>query len=262
MDRLRGFLFLAFTVFLLLPGKMLLPGGGFSVYPMTGEFREPQTITIYLTFDDGPCKGSEEVDRLATLDSVMINVFVIGHAALSNDSMKLLFLRYENNPMIEIGNHSYSHANRKYRRYYEDAAAVLKDFAINRDSLHLENNIARLPGRNYWRVGNWRQDDIVNGKEAADSLAAHGYRIFGWDLEWRCDSVTGLSSRTGREMLDQMNRLVGEGRTFRAGNVVILLHDPQLQNAGFRAELRDFIKRAKEWGNYRIRHLSSYPSAS
>lgn len=245
---------LAVAVFLLSAGRNPCPGraGGAAGYFV------PPVVTIYLSFDDGPCKGSEEVDRLATVDSVPVNVFVIGKYVFSSDSMNLLFRRYERNPMIEIGNHSFTHANKKYRKYYEDAGEVLADFNVNRDSLHLVNGIARLPGRNFWRIGKRRQEDIVNGKEAADSLAAQGYRVFGWDLEWRSDSL-GLSVHSGREMLELVDKTVREERTFRAANIVILLHDPQLQNAEFLAELRDFIRRVREKSNYRFGHLSAYP---
>jgi peptidoglycan/xylan/chitin deacetylase (PgdA/CDA1 family) len=214
-------------------------------------------VNVYLTFDDGPGPGSEQVYGFADSEGVKINLFVVGHRVLRGDSSGNVFRQHHRDSLILICNHSFSHAGGRYRQYYEDAASVLKDFDRNRDTLSLENNIARLPGRNYWRVGGRTQDDIVNGKEAADSLTVHGYRVFGWDVEWKADS---LHWRTGAEMMDKVEKLVQQQRTFTPRNIVLLFHDEEFQEVAFREEVRSFVKLLSCKAGYRIAHLTEYPS--
>ena len=229
----------------------------FACFFLTVAFIQ-RPVNVYLTFDDGPGPGSEQVYGFADSGNVKINLFVVGHRVLRGDSSSNVFRQHHHDSLILICNHSFSHAGGHYRQYYEDAAAVLRDFDRNRDTLSLENNIARLPGRNYWRVGARVEDDIFNGKEAADSLAAHGYKIFGWDVEWKADS---LHWRTGVEMIDKMEKLVQEQWTFTPRNIVILFHDEAFQDANFRKEVRSFVKLLSCKTGYRIAHLTEYPSA-
>jgi len=214
-------------------------------------------VNVYLTFDDGPGPGSEQVYRFADSTGVKINLFAVGHRVLRGDSSGIAFRQHQHDSLILVCNHSFSHADGHYNKYYEDPAAVLKDFDRNRDTLSLENNIARLPGRNCWRVGGRAADDFVNGKEAADSLAMHGYRLFGWDVEWKADS---LHRKSGAEMMDKVERMVREQRTFTPRNVVILFHDEEFQDGDFRKEVRSFVKLLSRKVDYRTVHLTAYPS--
>jgi peptidoglycan/xylan/chitin deacetylase (PgdA/CDA1 family) len=136
-----------------------------------------QPVNIFLTFDDGPGPGTRQVYSLADSEQVKINAFIIGNRAVAMDSIGILFQNFRQDSLILFANHSFSHAEGHYRKYYEDPAAVVKDFDRNRDALHLEKNFARMPGRNYWRISGRREVDVVNGREAADSLTAGGYDI-------------------------------------------------------------------------------------
>jgi len=213
-------------------------------------------VNVYLTFDDGPGPGSPQVYRLADSLKVKINLFVIGSRALREDSIYQIFQYHRNDTFLLFGNHSYSHAGGHYKRYYSDPGSVLEDFDRNRDALGLDNHIARLPGRNYWRLG-WRiADDIANGKETADSLAARGYQVFGWDMEWRRDS---LHNNTCLEMIGRLDKMVLNGWTFRPGYIVILFHDEEFEDAAFRTEVFKFINLVRNEKHYRIAHLTDYP---
>jgi peptidoglycan/xylan/chitin deacetylase (PgdA/CDA1 family) len=216
-----------------------------------------QRPTLYLTVDDGPSKGTRQLYELADSERVMVNLFIIGSQAARADSMGELFRKWRTDSLVLICNHSYSHAGGHYRQYYRDASAVVKDFDRNRDTLRLDNNIARMPGRNYWRLGRTACGDIPSGAEAADSLAAHGYQVFGWDLEWKCDSLPGGSIMTGKEMLERGEKMLRNRQTVFGGNLVILLHDPEFAMEGFCREVREFIRLARKRG-YRIAHLSEF----
>ncbi|HVS95332.1 MAG TPA: polysaccharide deacetylase family protein [Puia sp.] len=216
-------------------------------------------VTLYLTSDDGPAEGSESLQYLADSLNVKFNVFLIGSRVLRNDRSLALFRRYQTDSLFLVCNHSFSHAWGHYRDYYEDAAGVLWDFDFNGFLLHPPHAIARMPGRNYWRVGDRRADDIVNGREAADSLAAHGYTVFGWDLEWTYDPNASDSSPRGRQMLLRVLRMARAHACFTPPHVVLLFHDPEFEYAGFRADFAEFVRLAKDSARCRIAFLTEYP---
>lgn len=219
-----------------------------------------EPYTIYLTFDDGPSSGSRLVNELSQRDSLRINVFLIGRNVCLTDKNRSLFRDYQVNPLVELGNHSYTHAERHYEKYFESPAEVLADFDRNRDSLKLENNFARLPGRNFFRIDSLTRNDISSGAEAADTLATKGYTLFGWDLEWRRRPARGFGLHSGKEMLEIVDKMLETKKTFVPGNLIILLHDSELRDQHFMNELEDFIQRARAEGKYRFENLSAYPS--
>jgi peptidoglycan/xylan/chitin deacetylase (PgdA/CDA1 family) len=45
--------------------------------------RDTTTRYIYLTFDDGPLDGSEDIDDAVTKENIKINVFIVGQHAQS-----------------------------------------------------------------------------------------------------------------------------------------------------------------------------------
>jgi len=215
------------------------------------------TYNIYLTFDDGPSSGSRLVNELSEKDSLPVNVFLIGRNVCGTDKNRQVFREYQANPLVEIGNHSYTHAERQYKKYFGRPAEVLADFDRTRDSLHLTNGFSRLPGRNFFRLDLLARDDLSNGKAAADTLAARGYYIFGWDLEWRRQPAKGIDVHTGKEMLDIVAAQLEKHKTFLPGRLIILLHDSELTDEHFKNELEEFIRLARTDG-FRFEHLSQY----
>lgn len=211
---------------------------------------------IFLSFDDGPSEGSQIVNALSLKDSLSINVFLIGRNACLTEKSRAMVSEYEANPLVEIGNHSFTHANKKYAAFFRNPEEVLADFNRSRDSLHLTNGLTRLPGRNFFRLGSFRRNDRNNGKESADTLAANGYRVYGWDLEWRRRAGHGIAAHTGPGMLQVVNELLEKGRTFMPGCLVLLLHDQDCRDVQFRDEVEEFIRLARADGRYRFGHLS------
>jgi peptidoglycan/xylan/chitin deacetylase (PgdA/CDA1 family) len=216
---------------------------------------------IYLTFDDGPSSGSELVNDLSQKDSLPINVFLIGRNVCATHKNRSLFREYQDNPMVEIGNHSYTHAERHYKSWFKQPLQVLADFDRSSDSLGQTNRLIRLPGRNFFRLDSLSRDERSNGKEAADTLAARGYAVFGWDLEWRSHAGNGIRTHSGKEMMDLVGAMLDKQKTFLPGRVIILLHDPELKNEEFKNELEEFIRLAKEDGRFSFEHLSEYIAA-
>ena len=103
--------------------------------------------TIYLSFDDGPLEGSEDIDDAVKKEDIRINVFVVGMHARANERMARFYKLYETNSFIEIGNHSFTHAHGHYKAYYEKPDSVLGDFIKNQGELGIKYKLARLPGR-------------------------------------------------------------------------------------------------------------------
>lgn len=108
---------------------------------------------IYLTFDDGPLNGSENIDSVILAERLKISVFLVGEHALQTKEMGTYYKMYEQNPFVETYNHSYTHANNKYASFYSNPAGVLADIQKNEALLNLRYKIVRLPGRNIWRIG-------------------------------------------------------------------------------------------------------------
>jgi len=215
--------------------------------------------SLYLTFDDGPDAGSTAVSEMAMSDSINVNVFLIGHRVFESEENARRFDLYQNNPFVEIGNHSFSHANNHhYHLYYSNPSLVFHDFLGNKDTLALSRMIARLPGRNCWRINGRKRDDLEDCSAAADSLSHYGYKVFGWDVEWHYDAA-GKVVEDANNMFNIVTRLAEKNKSFTAGNIVILCHDPMLEDSSNRIILHEFLQKIKSNGNYRFEHLSNYP---
>lgn len=216
-------------------------------------------FTIYLTFDDGPLDGSEDIEDAITKEGININVFVVGQHALSNDKMKSYYQLYLDNKLIEVGNHSYSHAHNQYKKFYENPQAVLTDFLRCQDELKIPNKYARQPGRNQWRLKNTVVNDVNSGSKSADLLFQNGFRVFGWDIEWQHDAKTGAPIQTVDDMVEAIEKKMRENKTLRKKQLVLLAHDEMFRNGWEESELKELITTFKAKGNYHFGHLSNYP---
>lgn len=217
-----------------------------------------KTVSIYLTFDDGPMETSHYLDSLMIRDSIPLNLFVVGYRSATNKAMRDRVEMYRQNTLIEMGNHSYSHASGHYRLFYGDHAKVVSDILRNADSLRLTNHLVRLPGRNTWRINGRKRTDLADANAAADSLQSLGYNLVGWDLEWKIDTCEKRYS-SANEMISLVRYALQSKRLFEKDHVVILCHDWALSDQYFRDELALFISRIKAAGCIKFAHLSSYP---
>ena len=213
---------------------------------------------IYLSFDDGPLQGSEDVSNAVQAEKIKINVFVVGSHVRVNERMKQYFYLYESNPFIEIGNHSFSHAHDEYRAFYADPAQVYIDFRVNENILRLKNRLARLPGRNMWRLKGEVRNDVISGASSADLLFKNGYAVFGWDLELQHDSKTGAPIQTVEDMVHLIDKLLREKKTVAESHLVLLCHDAMFRKSWRETELKELIDRLRATGEFSFHHLSEY----
>lgn len=218
---------------------------------------------IYLTFDDGPLQGSENIDSIVLAEKLKINVFVVGMNVENSKQLKSYFTMYENNPYIEVYNHSYTHALGKYKKFYSRPLNVLNDINTNEDTLHLRYKIVRLPGRNIWRTADRNKNFYdTSGNAAANLLAENGYKLYGWDTEWEHNAKTGRPIQSVKTMVHEVETRLQKGTTFVPGNIVVLLHDEMFQKDFERAELKEFIDSLRLHNNYEFEHIRFYPASN
>lgn len=216
--------------------------------------------TIYLTFDDGPNKGTQKLMDIINAEQVPVTVFVIGEHVYGSKEQTAIFDSLVNDKYFEIANHSYTHAfHNKFAKFYAVPDSVVKDFARCADSLHLTANIIRTPGRNIWRTENVSSTDIKTSTSTADSLKQHSFTIVGWDLEWHFDNQLGLKN-TSDEMIKQVDSMFVKGKTKTLNNLVLLAHDQVYEDAADSMQLHDFIKKLKASNEYDFEVVSNYPA--
>lgn len=222
--------------------------------------------TVYLTFDDGPLKGTKNVLDVLEAEQVPGAMFMVGLHATANPEAAALLRRAKAMPQVTVGNHSYSHAYNRYRQFYADTEKVVAD--MERGNIVLGLGVpahARLPGRNVFRVPNVSTNDlsidrIERGVEEPDYefVAATGFWLYGWDHEWVHDG-TGKPVQSVKTMLGEIDHLFGgKVRFVRPGKLVLLMHDEMFQDAfDGPARLTALIQGLKQRG-YKFGRISDY----
>lgn len=214
---------------------------------------------IYLTFDDGPLNGSENIDSVILAERLKISVFLVGanteRSKLSGEYYKL----YEQNPFVDAYNHSLTHANGKYELFYSNPENVLADIRKNEQLLNLRYKIVRLPGRNIWRIDDRKRDDGVSGAAAADLLAKNGYKLYGWDIEWQHNPKNGTPVQSVDKMAKEIESRLENGNTFTKDHIVVLIHDEMFRKKWEESELKQLIDQLRLHENYVFEQIRFYP---
>jgi len=210
--------------------------------------------TIFLTFDDGVIPGTDDVISVLKNKKIKATLFMVGNTLFSK-WRKSQLERAKASAYVEIGNHSYTHANDQYTAYYNQSPnKILKGFQeadeilglVNKQGNILKGNTfipARLPGRNTWRINDIRQTDSVNQGDsaaAANTLASSRYRIYGWDLEWNMQA--GNPVQTPQQMLEAVIERLNNANTKKKNKLIILMHDQMFRaSKGNKEKLLEFI---------------------
>ncbi|WP_269930608.1 polysaccharide deacetylase family protein [Aminobacter sp. HY435] len=222
--------------------------------------------TIYLTFDDGPLNGTTNVLDVLEAENVPATMFMVGLHASSNQESKALVARARSMPLVTVGNHSYSHAYNKYRKFYADTEAVVADMVRANAVLGLEMPAhARLPGRNVFRLPNVSTNDLsIDRKEIGieepdyEFVAATGFWLYGWDHEWVHDG-TGKPVQSVKTMISEIDHLFGgKVRFVRPNRLILLMHDEMFQDTfNGPANLTALIQGLKQRG-YKFGQIPDY----
>jgi len=215
--------------------------------------------TIYLTFDDGPNKGTKKMMHIVTEEKVPVTLFIIGEHVYGSREQTATFDSLVANSYVEIANHSFTHAfHNKFAKFYAVPDSAVKDFMRCADSLHLTAGIIRTPGRNIWRTPGITSTDIKKATATADSLQKNGFTEVGWDLEWHfTDSLT--LKNTSDELIAQIDSLFTNNKTKTPNHLVLLAHDQVYEDVADSAELHRFIIKLKARDEFNFEMVSKYP---
>ena len=169
---------------------------------------------VYLTFDDGPNRGTSKVLHISEEENVPISFFLVGEHVFASNTQHQMWDSLSAAPGIDLCNHSFTHAlENHYERYYQDADTVVSDFKRCADSLRLTNYICRSPGRNSWRIDSLQSTDLHKSAAAIDSLQKAGFYMIGWDLEWHFDPKDLAALHSADEILAEIDSTFTKRRT-------------------------------------------------
>ena len=214
---------------------------------------------IYLTFDDGPNRGTQKVLHIMQEEAVPVTFFIVGEHVFASAGQQQTWDSLKMAKQIEICNHSYSHAHNQYQDFYSQPDSVVNDFKRSQDSLQLDNNVCRTPGRNAWRIDTLQYTDLKKSKIAVDSLQKAGFAIMGWDLEWHFNPQDLTLQNTANDLLRQIDSVFAHHKTRTPERLVLLAHDQVYADANDSIELHNFIRLLKLNEDYELELVSNYP---
>ncbi len=214
---------------------------------------------IYLTFDDGPNKGTMNVLNAVKEDSIPASFFIVGTHMDDSPEQAATWQQLKADSAIELCNHSYTHAFNHYTKYYQHPGEVIKDIEHNRQVLDFDNNIVRMPGRNAWRIDSVNHTDIKESIAAIDSVHDAGFDVMGWDVEWMFDHKTlSLATDTGL-LLRQIENMLETKKTRTPGHLVLLAHDQSFNSESSVEQLHYLFRELKNNPEYELMLVGHYP---
>lgn len=217
---------------------------------------------IYITFDDSPNKGTRNVLATIKKEGIPASFFVVGKHTLDSRDQKETWAMLKEDSTIELCNHSYTHALNHYTKFYSQPDSVIADFRKAEQNLELNNRIARMPGRNAWRIDSIDHTDIKESKAAIDSLHNAGFAVMGWDVEWQFDHKTFAVSADTALLLRQIHNMLDAGKTRTKDHLVLLAHDQAFQKEEDIIKLEYVIQQLKSNPNYELRLANDYPGVA
>jgi peptidoglycan/xylan/chitin deacetylase (PgdA/CDA1 family) len=220
---------------------------------------------IYLTFDDGPLPGTENVLEVLFEENVAATMFMVGLHVETQNGGRAALDEARSLPGVAVGNHSYSHANNRYRNFYGNSAGVVSDLVRANGVLGLAMPVAaRLPGRNVFRLKDTASEDISLdvrewGKEWLDFELVRdaGFDLYGWDHEWTHYN-DGKPVQSVDNLIREIDSLFAYNHFIKPGKMILLMHDEMFQDKfDGKQNLQTFIRNLKQRG-YVLAPLSSY----
>lgn len=219
----------------------------------------PSRQKIYITFDDGPNAGTRNVLNAVVAEQAPASFFIVAKHVYDSREQREVWDMLKRTPGIECCNHSYSHAGNRYSRFYQDPQRVINDFLRSQDSLQFPNHIVRMPGRNAWRIGNNRHTDVKASKTTIDSVAAAGFSVMGWDVEWGFDHQTFVPDADTSLMFRRIENMLRDSATRAPGHLVLLAHDQSFRTEADIRLLRAVLASLKRNPAYELVLASAYP---
>jgi peptidoglycan/xylan/chitin deacetylase (PgdA/CDA1 family) len=219
---------------------------------------------LYLTFDDGPLTGTENVLRVLREEGVDATMFFVGKHIRKR---RALYNRAVSMSNLLIANHTYSHANGKYTSFYSSMTRVLND--INRAQTLIGGaKYLRLAGRNVWRIPHVSRNDYALSKSRRkieipkyEALVSRGYQIYGWDIEWQFNHTTGRPAYGAELMVSRIESKYNRRRMAISGKMILLAHDTMFRGASGISKLRELIRLLK-YNGWEFATIDDYSSST
>lgn len=216
-------------------------------------------VYLYLTFDDGPNNGTPKLLKLLNEFKIQSSLFIVGKNVAGSKFQKTMFQNYGNYSWLELCNHSYTHANHKYKAFYANPSAVVADFLQCHDSLRFNNRISRAPGANMWSI-NGDSSRFRTKTAAAQKLQEAGFQMVGWDVDWDFKNVSDHRHMLQRLVEIENSRYPKRYPAYHLGHIVILMHDQSFTDPAKCEELRKFLLEVQaKPQKYQFRKISEYP---
>ncbi|WP_041804613.1 polysaccharide deacetylase family protein [Rickettsia bellii] len=198
----------------------------------------PNARTIYITSDDGPLPGTKNLINVMLKTKTPITLFMVGlHYDNAKQDVRNFISTARKSPLIDVGNHSYTHAHNHYRYFYHHCSDVIQDLKKNNTTLGLKGDhiITRLPGRDVFRTPNLKKDDpyITKAEDTVetiddDAIYKNGFYIFGWDLEW-AHNIHGKPIQSVTHLVQEIEDKFNAGNTILPNKLILLMHDEMFQ---------------------------------
>ena len=213
---------------------------------------------IYLTFDDGPQNGTIACADLCKKLKMKATFFMVGQHASSPHLKQIVKDIKYSYPLLLLANHSNTHANGKYKYFYNHEYMALGDFLKAQETLAVPYKIIRLPGNTSWvRNAELRSNKLT--KPVCKLLDSIGYNVLGWDVEWNFNHKTANPLQTPEKLISQVNTALQTNDLNEKNHLVILTHDRMFRNANYTDSLAKFITLLQQNKNYVFETLDHYP---
>lgn len=229
-----------------------------TTYDRPSELPETGKKILYLTFDDGPNKGTSNIMRLLDREKLPATFFVVGSHIFGSELQQSIYKKMLADPDLETANHTFYHARNRYNKYYQSPRLVLEDFEMMHDSARLTHKIGRTPGCDVWRTSEVKFDVGKVSMKAADLLKANGYVLVGWDVEWKAGPKQRLKKSPAQMVAEIEQHFAGQ-LTKTDGHLVLLLHDQHFTDSSNVKALDSLVVQLKNSGAYEFRKVSEYP---
>jgi len=214
--------------------------------------------SLYFTSDDGPLVGSKYLDQIIRDYEVPFTIFLVGKPMSTDARLEPNLLRYKSNPYVALGNHSFSHANFHYKKFYQNPEGVEQDFMKNQNYLGLTSKLARLPGRNVYSINSVAKGE-PNALKAAKLLTKNeNYKFFGWDYELHHNGKGAILEDNALTHYNKIKELLKSGKTFRKNQIIILMHDQMFTSVKTQETLGELILLLQDDEDIKIKTLDSY----
>lgn len=218
-----------------------------------------QDVFIYITFDDGPLNGTKNCYLLSKAMGIKSTFFMVGVHAENTRGRNLVTLIKESYPLTLIANHSYSHANEQYKKFYSNVENAEEDFKIAGRCLQITNKIIRLPGNSAWVTSKKiKVSNLV--LPLSKKLHQEGFNIIGWDIEFKIDKQSNVPlNMVIDDCYLKIKKAISTTNSFTPNHIVILFHDWMFQNTQSITALSSFIKLLKSNDNWHFETVDNYP---